>query len=271
MSAPAARSRAPSAKQRSPEGQLKPAGALAGPHADHVPGPVGGLEAQVGPIARRRGLRPGHQRAHLLDETLGGRLTPLLRLRTLHLALVGRRGPPVAQLGLNPSRAHLGHALAADVVAAPLQHGVFQRDREPETRLHQRQVLLGQLILQRLRGRGDDHLLAAEGGGDQVRQRLARPRPGLDDEVGAGDQGLGDGAAHLLLLGPVLAARHLGRDLVEAGDPVVARLAGFLDRPAARRAEDVVLIELVEVLLHLLVLHRESTLQPGWRTPVSGW
>ena len=62
--------------------------------------------------------------------------------------------------------------------------------------------------------------------------------------MGAGDQRLGDGPAHLLLLGPVLAPRHLGRDLVEAGDGVVAGLAGLLGRPSGG-AEDVELVEAV--------------------------
>ena len=76
------------------------------------------------------------------------------------------------------------------------------------------------------------------------------PGAGLDDQVGTGDQRLGHGPAHLLLLGPVLATWHLGRDLVEPVDGVVARLPGLLGRPAGG-AEDVELVEAVG--LHPLV------------------
>ena len=66
---------------------------------------------------------------------------------------------------------------------------------------------------------------------------MPSPRAGLDHEMGAGGQRLRHGAAHLLLLGPVLAAWHLRGDLVEPGHSVVARLAGV--RRASRRGKDV--------------------------------
>ncbi len=69
--------------------------------------------------------------------------------------------------------------------------------------------------------------------------------------MGLRDQRLGDGAAHLLLLGPVLATCHLAGDLVEPVDGVVARLPGLLGRPSGR-AEDIDLVEGVGLLPDLL-------------------
>ena len=97
--------------------------------------------------------------------------------------LVGPARPLVAQLGLDPARAHLGHPLAADVVAASLEHGEVERHRQPQAGLDQRQVLVGQLVLQRLGRGGHDDLLPAQRGRDEIGQRLARPGPRLDDEV----------------------------------------------------------------------------------------
>ena len=208
------------------------AGALPWADADHVPGPVGGLEARGRPGRRsatsatrppagappRRCLRAAHRRAP----------RPLLASPRPPSGSSARPAPWSPSSGLDPARAHLGHPLAADVVAPPLQHGEVQRRRQPEARLDLGQVLLRQLVLQRLGRRGHDDLLAAERGRDEVGERLAGPRPGLHDEVGARGHRLGHGAAHLLLLGPVLAAGHLRRDLVE---PLRRRRR----RPAGRR------------------------------------
>ena len=217
----------------SSRGAVEGAGALPGADAYHVPGPVGGLEAEVGPVPAGRRLRPGHQAAHLVDQALGWRRGGVgsLRVRTRTRTRLGFVRPPrsrVTQLGLDPARADLGHPLAAEVVAPPLQDGEVQRDGQTQSRLDEREVLLGQLVLQRLGGGGHDDLPAAEGGGDEIGQRLARPRAGLDDEMRPGDQRLGHGTAHLLLLGAVLPAGHLRRDLVQAVDGVVAGLTGIL-------------------------------------------
>ncbi len=151
---------------------------------------------------------------------------PLLLVTQLDLLrLVGPTGPLVAELRLDPTGAHLRHPLAADVVAPPLEDGEVERRRQSETRIDLWQVLLGQLVLERFGGRGDDHLLPAQRGRDEVGEGLACPGSGLDDEMGPGGHRLGHGAAHLLLLGAVLSAGHLRRDLVEGGDSVVARLA----------------------------------------------
>jgi hypothetical protein len=71
---------------------------------------------------------------------------------------------------LDTARADLGHPLAAEVVAPTLQDGEVQRDGQTQSRLDEREVLLGQLVLQRLGGGGHDDLPAAEGGGDEIGQ-----------------------------------------------------------------------------------------------------
>ena len=229
-------------------GEAAPAGravvgtrALPRAHAHHVPGPVGGLEAQVGPVAGLRLLRPGHQLAHFLHDALGRRTRRRLRRLALlgrgRRRLVGPAGPLVTQLGLNATRAHLGHPLAADVVAPSLEHGEVERRRQPEAGVHLGEVLLGQLVLQRLGRRGDDDFLAAQRGGDEIGQGLSCPRAGLDDEVGPRDDRLGHGPAHLLLLGTVLAAGHLRRDLVQPRARRRRRPGGppLRTRPRSRR------------------------------------
>ncbi len=241
--------------------------ALPRTHAQHVPGPIRRLEAQVGPVPTGRRLRPGHQATHLVDQTLWrclglGPPRPLVALR-----LVRPARSRVAELRLDPTRPHLGHPLAADVVAPPLQDGEVQRDGEAEPRLDRRQVLLGELVLQRLGGGGDDHLPAAERRRDEVGQRLAGAGTGLDDEVCPRHQRLGHRPAHLLLLGAVLTARHLRRDLVQSADGVVAGLTGV--RHHAGGTEDVEVGEVVDVLdpvvLHppIMPARRVRTSRPG--------
>ena len=233
-------------------GAVEGARAFSGADADHVPGPVRRLEAQIGAVTRGRGLRPGDQGADLVDDALGRRDVTLCRLARVGLPLLCRFGWRVAQLGLDPTRSHLGDPLAAEVVAAPLEDGDVQGGGQAQSRLDQWEVLLGQLVLQRLGRGGHDHFLAAERGGDEIGQRLARPRTGLDDQVGVGHERFGDGPAHLLLLGAVFATRHLGRDLVQPVDGVVAGLTGGRRRWGG--TEDVEVIEVLDAV-DPVVLH----------------
>ena len=200
--------------------------------------------------------RPGHQLADLLHNALGRcirRLPPLALLGRCWF--VGPAGALVAELGLNPARAHLRHPLPADVVAPSLQDREVERRREAEPRLHLGKVLLGQLVLQRLGRRGDDDLLAAQRRRDEVGQRLAGSGPGLDDEVvRVAMASATDGTSPVARA--VLAAGHLGGDLVEPAHGVVAGFAGFGLGPA-RGAEDIELVEPVGLeVLEGLVRHR---------------
>ena len=81
------------------------------------------------------------------------------------------------------------------------------------------------------------------------------PVPACTDQMRPRGQGLGDGAAHLLLLGPVFAPRHLRRDLFEPVDAVVAGLAGLLRRPPRRTVDVEVLgLGVVPALLHAPIM-----------------
>ena len=74
--------------------------------------------------------------------------------------------------------------------------------------------------------------------------------------MGAGDQRFAHGAAHLLLLGAVFPAGHLGGDLVQTRHAVVPRGAGF-GVGSARGAEDIEVVEPVGLeVLEVLVRHR---------------
>jgi hypothetical protein len=79
----------------------------------------------------------------------------------------------------------------------------------------------------------------------------------LDDEVGPRRNRLGHGAAHLLLLRPVLATGHLGRDLVQPGHAIVSGLER-ISLGATRRTEDIEVVESVGLGegVEVLVRHR---------------
>ena len=126
------------ASRRAVEG----AGTLARPDAHHVPGPIGGLEAQVGPVPGLRRLGPGHQAPHLVDQSDGGRTVVADRSATAPFRVLAA-GPLITELGLHPVGAHLEHPLPAQVVAAALEHGVVERCRQAQAGLEQRQVLAG--------------------------------------------------------------------------------------------------------------------------------
>ena len=169
--------------------------ALLAGDADRGPRPVAGVPVQLGAVARGGRGRPGRQ---ALD------LVPVRREQVLQLQLAG------------PRVAHLPHALEAQVVAAPLQ----DRPGELDVELlgQERQVLGGQLVLQGLRGGGDDRGAARQDGRDEVGEGLARPRARLDDEVPAADDGLGDGLRHVGLAGAWLAVGERGGDEAEGAD-----------------------------------------------------
>ena len=108
---------------------------------------------------------------------------------------------------------HLAEPLQADVVAAPLEHRPVEVVRQ--RRGEERQVLAGELVLQRLGGRGDDDTRAAGDRRQEVGERLARARARLHDEVPSGIDGLGDELGHPLLAGAVLGLGEVGRDVGE--------------------------------------------------------
>ena len=221
------------AARRAPEG----ARALACRGGHHGPGPVVGLEVELGAVAGGRLVGPPHQPPDLVPQATGldgiagvgsgvgsgvgtGVGSGVARLGQRVIG-VGRVGPPGLEGQLLAPAADLGHPLPAHVVAAPLQHG----EGEPavEGPGHHGQVLRGQLVLECLGGRGHHHPLAGEGGRHQVGERLPGARARLDHQVPV----VGDGAAHrrghLLLAEPALATpgQGPGHTVEGGGDRIV--------------------------------------------------
>ena len=133
-------------------------------------------------------------------------------------------------------------ALAAEVVSAPFQ----DREREVVARLalgrQERQVPLGQLVLECLGGGGHHRRSAGLDHRQQVREGLPRAGAGLDDEMAI----LLDRSVHVLchleLPGPVLTAAGQGpREVVQQASRVSLdgherdRSAGQLARGSLRR------------------------------------
>ena len=86
----------------------------------------------------------------------------------------------------------------------------------------ERQILRGQLVLQRLGGGRDDDGRARLDRRHEVGERLAGAGPGLDHEVAVGPDGVGDPFGHLDLPEPGLGAGERGGDPGEGvGDHLV--------------------------------------------------
>ena len=170
--------------------------ALAGADADLAPGPVADGER------------------HLVAVAGGGGRGPLPELHHLRADHRGRPVPQLVLLGLAGTRP-LVQLLQAHVVAPALGQG---EGRAPAQRSLQgvaepREVLVDELCLQGLGGRRHDDRPATGQRRHQVRQRLAGPRAGLDQQVLPAAQGGVDGLRHGLL-----ALAHLGAgDHAEGG------------------------------------------------------
>ena len=183
-----------------PEGALGGAEAVAVPHADLAPLPVGVPRGGVALAA-----------AAVLGLLLGPRpqLEDLLAQRALghlheHALVVGRA---------------LAHPVQAGVVGAALEHGVRRVHAGVvlERRDQARQVALDQLVLERERRGGDHDPLVVEQARHQVGQRLAGAGAGLHQQVLAVDHRVGHGLRHLDLAGALLAAELAHRGGQRAG------------------------------------------------------
>src|SRR5215472_436496 len=86
----------------------------------------------------------------------------------------------------------------ADVVGAPFE----KRHREGQLQgvANERQIALVDLILQRLRPGGDDHLAAGEQGWYEIGKGLPRARAGFREQLAALSDGLRDSLCHRELL-----------------------------------------------------------------------
>ena len=147
--------------------------ALLGRHAHRAPRPLGRLHVELGAVAASRWWRPSRRGA------AAPRPAPARPRRR------GRAGPRPC-----PAVEQLVEALHAQVVRPALQ----QRPLEAvaQVPLEERQVLAGQLVLQRLGGGGHDGGALREDRRHEVGERLARAGAGLHGDVLA----LGDPEAH---------------------------------------------------------------------------
>ena len=154
----------------------------------------GGLEVELGPVAGLGRPRPPHDRHDLSDR--GARARPVrIRERELLFAVALR---------------DLLARLEAEVVGPALQHR--EAERPVEVLGEEGQVLAGQLVLQRLRGGGDDDV-PRRARRDQVGDDLPVPVPACTTRC-CSPGWRADGVGHLPLTGPVLAAAgQRGRDL----------------------------------------------------------
>ncbi len=174
-------------------GALGGAGALLGADADRLPHHGAGLDRQLCPVA--------------------------------DLGLVGplEHGPQSGVVGLDVEAAlavgeQLGHALAAHVVGPALEHGPPEA---AEVLVEERQVLLAELVLQRLGGGGHHDAGSRLDGGDQVPKRLARAGARLDHQVSPRFERGRHGFGHLALpVAHLAAAGQLGHQGGQGGGGV---------------------------------------------------
>jgi len=90
-----------------------------------------------------------------------------------------------------------------------------------------REIGVGELVLQRLRRRGDGDSLPGQDRRYQICQRLACSRPRLDQQMGAIGDGCGHGLNHLDLPGSLNGIRfgreHVDKTIQRVGSKVVHR------------------------------------------------
>ncbi len=210
------------------------AGALSCRHGHGRPRPRVWLEVELGPITRGRRGGPGDEVADLGPETTEPvRLCPapvpapggssfVARIPAVRVRVGGeesdvRRQPPVVG-----TTGDLLRPLSAEVVGPTLQHRERKRRALAELVDQKRQLLRGQLVLERLRGRGHHDPTPRPHGRKQVGERLARSRACLHHEVTFLVDGRGHGPGHRQLTGSILtspgqSAGHGGQSEGEIG------------------------------------------------------
>ena len=205
-----------------PRGTAERPRALPGRHRQRRPGPGGGLEVELGAITGGRGLGPGDEPAQLapqaaeVDGVGGG-----ARCRPCPGDGVGVEQRHARQaLVLGP--AHLGGALAAEIVRPSLQHREGHGALGAQRRGHEGQVLGGELVLQGPGGGGHHHRSARHHRRDQVGEGFPRARARPHHQVASLLDGPPDRLGHRPLARPVLPAAgerggHGGQDLRDFG------------------------------------------------------
>ena len=161
-------------------------GASRGEHM--APGELGAARP-LAAVARRGDARPQRMAVgefgHLCQVAAARCVGPFANPREQ----AARRGPVEREFGLGAQQ-----TLSTQVVVATLQQR-DARDASQHAR-EQRHIAREQLVLQRARARGNDHLAAGEQRGNQVGERLARTRAGFHEQTSAALEGRGDPRGH---------------------------------------------------------------------------
>ena len=175
------------------------------------PGHVAFLEhrALLAEAVVRRGRDPGPYRGVLADRDDLGAIPGL-----------GGVAPANERISLGATqctvfRKRLVEPLQAEVVGSTLEYGGV--DAAADRFAHRRQITMEQLVLQCARPGGHDGPRAGQHRRDQVSERLARARAGLDDQLLAVRDRVLDRPRHQLLRG----SRREPRNHV--GQPAIAR------------------------------------------------
>ena len=117
-----------------------------------------------------------------------------------HSSMIGRKicaadSPNSCSVAVLRAFAERFEPVQAEIVAAPLHVG--GGERHVERLAKHREVLEVDLLLKILRAGGDEHALAAENGGHEIGERLARARAGFDEQHAAMLERAGHRFGHL--------------------------------------------------------------------------
>ena len=205
--------------------------AFVGSDAQARPGGARGLEVELGPVTARGRSCPCHKTPDLFANTPGSDRSRCAARPscTRGIGRIGAGRPdgllPLRQLGVKrriqtllvAEALELQEALAAEVVRAAFEHCPAHRSLEATG--HEREVLVGELVLQSLCRRGHDDALGREHSRNEIGERLACTRAGGHGDIASGGECLGDRLGHLELAGPKLAGRKRRHDaLQQLGD-----------------------------------------------------
>ena len=245
----------------------------------HDVGPLGararlGYETFLAVAARASGtvlagtgeLRAQPLEAEAVQVPVGRRVQPVVELPELVFLLFGERPPAALH--------QLAEQAQAEVVGPPLQDGDAKLGHvRAEDLRGARKVGREQLALQVARGGGEDDgrivREAPEDGRDQVGERLAHARAGLDHQVFAAVERARHGAQHVQLAGPQLVPRHAAQRAASLqmarGGVHIERRAVLVRRQAAFRPaglqdrNEVVPFRIVHEERYLAAAHQQLT------------
>ena len=217
MSASAARWRAFSARQSSPAGSGLP-GALVASDGDEAPGAVvDRLEFAAISCGGCGGEGP-----QLVERVAVDRTAVSFGVVEVEIESV---------VGLE-----FVEPLETEIIRTPLENGETEGDVEVVG--EEREILPGELILERFGGGGDDRRSVGQHRRDEIGERLAGAGAGLHNRMAVGFDGVGDGSRYIdLPLTALAARRQRGGDSLEGlGGEIGERHGGWHPMREPRRS-----------------------------------